>query len=97
MTSGAIWLILREPRCVPVRKGPFPVRGLAKTLREFMAARPRAFITVLSLSEAAWPSVQDGPECLEMLDRRSASVARGNRASTRAAFANGELSGEAKK
>jgi hypothetical protein len=88
------WLILREPGKVPERKGPFGYIPLADTLREFMAARPSALITVLTWeNESAGPLVQDGPECLEMIDQRSASVARRHRASTRAAWAdaNGEI------
>lgn len=82
---AVFWLILREPGKVPERKGSFRQEYLATTLREFMVARPTAFITVLRLSEAG-PDVQDGPECLEMLDGRTTSTAAKHRASTRAAF-----------
>lgn len=84
MTNGT-WLILREPGYAPQRKGPFRPERLAETLREFMAARPAAFITVLRWG-ASGPDVQDGPECLEMIDSRSAPIARKHRRSTRAAI-----------
>lgn len=80
------WLILREPGKVPERKGPFPHRTLRKTLREFMAARPSAFITVVEI-HGTEISVEDGPQCLEVLDGRSASTAAAHRESTRKAFA----------
>lgn len=80
------WLILREPGCVPERKGPFAPTDLANTLREFMKARPTASITVLTWDATGDPSVEDGPECLSILDGRSASIAAKHRASTRAAF-----------
>lgn len=79
------WLILREPGKVPEIKGPFGPQWVKAALREFMEARPSAFITVLDINHGQ-PSVQDGPECLEMLDGRSTSTARKHRASTRAAF-----------
>lgn len=78
------WLILREPRRVPERKGPFPPETLAATLREFMEARPNAFITVLRCEGE--PDVQDGPECLEILDGRSKRTATSHRATSSAAF-----------
>lgn len=79
------WLILREPGCVPERKGPFPTRTIAKTLREFMAARPGALIDVLTTEGS--PDIEDGTQALEIADGRSASVARRHRETTRAAFA----------
>lgn len=78
------WLILREPRRVPERKGPFTPEALAATLREFMDARPSAFITVLTCEGN--PEVQDGPECLEMIDARSKKTAATHRATSHAAF-----------
>lgn len=81
------WLILREPGCVPERKGSWPASMMASVLREFMEARPMAFITVLTLGHSGDPIVQDGPECLEMIDGRSAPRAARHRESSRAAFA----------
>lgn len=81
---GNTWFILREPRCVPELKGPFAPANVKGFLIELMEARPTAFITVLTMHEGI-PSVQDGPECLEMSDaryRRRASIHRRN---TRAA------------
>lgn len=80
-----VWLILREPGCVPERKGPFPYRTIAKTLREFMTARPSALIDVLTVEGS--PEIEDGTQVLEMSDGRSSSVARRHRETTRAAFA----------
>lgn len=92
----AIWLILREPGKVPERKGPFDCGRLAPVLRELMHVRPAAFITVLTWHDGAGPSVQDGPECLEMIDGRSRPIAKRHRASTAAAFAaGGETNGAA--
>ncbi len=79
------WLILREPGCVPERKGPFPPQTLAATLREFMDARPSAFITVVEI-HGPEISVEDGPQCLEILDGRSAATAAKHRATSCAAF-----------
>lgn len=78
------WLILREPGKVPERKGPFPHSNIAVVLREFMKARPSAYITVLTWGGNE-PDVQDGPECLEMADGRSSSIASRHRSSTIAA------------
>ncbi|WP_243368906.1 hypothetical protein [Microvirga solisilvae] len=80
------WLILREPRCVPELKGPFLVGTQAQTLREFMKARPQAFITVLWFDEYCGPMVEDGPAWLMVLDRRSRSTALKHIDSTRAAL-----------
>ncbi|HWV44159.1 hypothetical protein [Pseudorhodoplanes sp.] len=79
------WLILREPGKVPVQKGPFAARTIAATLREFMKERPNALITVLTWHDGG-PSVQDGPECLEMIDGRAKHIAARHRRSTREAF-----------
>lgn len=81
------WLILREPHCVPERKGPWPAKMTAQVLREFMDARSGAFITVLTIGHDGGPIVQDGPECLEMIDGRSMPRAERHRASSAAAFA----------
>lgn len=81
------WLILREPGKVPVLKGPFPSKSIATTLRDFMAARPTAFITVLTIHREQ-PLVQDGPECLESLDGRSSPTAAKHRTTTREAHGN---------
>lgn len=80
------WLILRGPRCVPERKGSWPAGMMAKVLREFMKVRPGEFITVLTLGHDGDPIVQDGPECLEMIDGRSAARAKRHRASSLEAF-----------
>jgi hypothetical protein len=80
------WFILREPGCVPQLKGPFPPKMVKGFLRELMEHRPHAFVTVLSISYGQ-PVVEDGPECLEILDGRMAATARRHRQSTRKAFA----------
>jgi len=74
--AGRFWLMLQEPRRVPERKGPWPMADTLKILREFMAARPGAYITILTVDEEGVPWVQHGPEWLEMMDGRSRSVVR---------------------
>ncbi|MER8786861.1 hypothetical protein NKH71_03170 [Mesorhizobium sp. M0983] len=81
------WLELREPRCVPERKGPFKQAALAATLREFMDARPQAFITVISFDCYGRPMLQDGPEALLMADGRSRGRANRHRKTAATAFA----------
>lgn len=88
MTSSShrFWLELREPGKVPVLKGPFNA-PLARTLREFMSARPRAFITVITIADDGTPLLEDGPEALISADFRSVSTARKHISSTARAFA----------
>lgn len=76
------WLILREPHCVPERKGSWPIERLKSTLVEFMSARPGAFITVLTVDDDYTPLVQDAPEALMMLDFRYRYRARRHIASS---------------
>jgi hypothetical protein len=93
------WLELREPGKVPCRKGSFATRDTAKVLREFMEARPTAFISVVTIDSRGEPHFEDGPECLEMCDGRAASLASRHRASSAAAFAgasHGELTAGSK-
>lgn len=85
--EGRFWLELREPGCVPERKGPWPQAQIATVLREFMAARPEAFISVVTVSSTGEPFFQDGPEALMMVDGRSMSTARRHLETTREAFA----------
>jgi hypothetical protein len=80
------WFILREPNRVPERKGPFAADQVKGFLRELMDVRPTAFISVLTV-HADGPHVQDGPECLEMMDARYRAAAARHRANTKAAFA----------
>lgn len=80
------WLILREPGCVPDLKGPWPHASTKMVLREFLEARPSAFVTVLSWGDGGYPIVQDGPQCLEMLDGRSRYTAQRHRETSAAAF-----------
>jgi hypothetical protein len=80
------WFILREPNRVPERKGPFPPAMVKGFLLELMGARPDALITVLSTSDDC-PCVQDGPECLEMIDGRYRARAARHRKTSRAAWA----------
>lgn len=94
MSAIYTWFELREPGCSPVLKGPFPSHDFKDNLREFMRERPRAFITVMAIEGPA-PIIQDGPECLEILDGRMAGLARRHRESTRRAFADGQT-GDAK-
>lgn len=78
------WFILREPGCVPQLKGPLPPKMVANFLREVMEFRRTAYITVLTLVDGA-PIVQDGPECLMVLDGRSMGPARRHMQSSGAA------------
>jgi hypothetical protein len=80
------WFILREPGCVPELKGPFEPSQVKGFLLELFSERRTAFVTVLTLGEGC-PTVQDGPECLEMLDRRFRFRAARHRERTVAAFA----------
>jgi len=80
------WLELREPGCSPVRKGSWALRDMARVLREFMEARPRAFITVITVDADGHPDLQDGPEALMVADGRSIPTARRHWKTTRAAF-----------
>lgn len=82
--EGRFWLVLHEPGNVPQRKGPWPQRQIKSVLREFMAARPTAYIDVLTL-EVDGPNVQHGPEVLQILDGRSMGVGRRHNARTREA------------
>ena len=79
------WIILREPGRVPELKGPLARSGLKAFLFELTEVRPQAFITVLTMYESG-PSVQDGPECLEMIDRRYSKRAARHRQNTKLAF-----------
>lgn len=81
------WLELREPGCAPVRKGSWRLRDMARVLREFMEARPRAFITVITVDADGSPALQDGPEALMMADGRSIPTACRHIRTTREAFA----------
>jgi hypothetical protein len=80
------WLELREPGNVPIRKGPFRQRDMATTLREFIDARPRALISVVTIGNDG-PWFEDAPQALEIIDGRSRSVAERHRQSSAAAFA----------
>lgn len=67
--DGQFWLLLRAPHRVPVRRGPFRAAELVPTLREVMAARPEAYIIVVTIGENG-PEFQDGPEALMQADAR---------------------------
>jgi hypothetical protein len=84
-SEGRFWLELREPNCVPERKGPFHSHTRATVLREFMEARPSAFISVVTLSHDG-PDFQDGPECLMMADGRSTKTALKHIESSKSAY-----------
>lgn len=85
--ADRFWLILQEPRRVPERKGPWPTRDNVKILRACMAARPSAYITILTVDDDGVPWVQHGPEWLAMMDGRSRSVVRRHNRSVLAAHA----------
>jgi len=83
--EGRFWLIVREPGKVPERKGSWPHREVAHRLREFIAARPHAFIDVLTIGHDGVPEVEHGPEVLQYTDGRSMSVGRKHNQRVRAA------------
>lgn len=83
--NDRVWFILREPGCVPQRKGPFRHEQVKAFLRSLLSERPTALVTVLRISDGE-PDVQDGPECLEMIDGRLRSIAARHRETTKAAW-----------
>lgn len=86
MKEDAVWLEIREPNCVPRRKGPFKPATLAATLREFMDAWPKSLITVVTFDAYGRPDFQDAPEALMMADGRSKERARRHIETSRSAF-----------
>lgn len=84
--SELFWLVLHEAGCVPERKGSWPIGDSAKVLREFMRARPEALIDYVTVGEDG-PSVEHGPEVLQMLDGRSMAFARRHNQRVAGAFA----------
>lgn len=86
LSADRFWLVLHEPGCVPERKGPWPLTMAAQTLREFIKARPKAYIDFLTIGHDG-PDVEHGPEVLQMLDGRSMSVGRAHNQRTREAHA----------
>jgi hypothetical protein len=85
-STDRFWLVVIEPGCVPERKGPWPHSETRRVLREFIRARPKAYILFLDLGHDG-PWVIWGPEWLQMLDGRSMSVGRRHNAQTREAHA----------
>jgi hypothetical protein len=85
--AGRFWLVLQEPGRIPERKGPWLKSGMATVIREFIKARPTAYIHVLTVDEDGEPSVDHGPETLQILDGRSMSTGRAHNARVRAAHA----------
>lgn len=83
------WVVIRDPGCVPDLKGPFRPVQVAPFLREVFECRPRSFVEVLTVTHGGIVSVQDGPECLEMTDGRSAPIARKHRARLSASLLDG--------
>lgn len=80
------WIELREPGCVPERKGAFTTLAQLKAfLIEIFDRRPTALVTVVTIHEGG-PSFQDGPECLEMMDGRQRRRAERHRQSTKHAW-----------
>ncbi|MFN3582957.1 hypothetical protein [Phenylobacterium sp.] len=73
--SDLFWLVLHEPGCVPVRKGPWPMKQTAKVLREFMRARPAAIIDYVTMGPDG-PDFEHGPTALQIADGRSMNFGR---------------------
>lgn len=84
--NSKFWLELREPNCVPERKGPFRVKKTAEVLREFVKARPQAMISVVTIGYDG-PWFEDAPTCLMQTDGRSTSTASAHIKSSNAAHA----------
>lgn len=81
------WLVLHEPGRVPERKGPWKSGDETKIIREFIKARPTAYIDVLTIDCLGEPDVQHGPELLQILDGRSIDTGAKHNARTRKAHA----------
>ncbi|PSJ60803.1 hypothetical protein [Pseudaminobacter soli (ex Li et al. 2025)] len=91
--DNRFWLELREPNRVPQRKGPFLKSRTAEVLREFMDARPTAFISVVTVDHDG-PLFEDAPECLMIADGRSKARALRHIQSSKAAHASALISKE---
>jgi hypothetical protein len=76
------WIIIRDPGCVPDRKGPFPDVMVKQFLVEALEARMGSFVTVATI-DGTDLRVEDGPQCLEIMDGRYRHLARRHRASTK--------------
>jgi hypothetical protein len=83
--EARFWLIVHEPGKVPDRKGSWPRSQLPQIMREFIAARPNAYLTVLTVGADGSPDVQHGPEALQMADGRSMRTGSTHNARTLAA------------
>lgn len=80
------WIELREPGCVPERKGAFTTPAQLKAfLIELFDCRPTALVTVVMIHSEG-PDFQDGPECLEMMDGRQRKRAERHRQNTKQAW-----------
>ena len=84
LRDNRFWLIVHEPGLVPVRKGPWNSTEMAQVMREFIAAKPTAYLHVLTTGYDG-PWVDHGPEALQMLDGRSMGVGRKHNERTKAA------------
>jgi hypothetical protein len=83
--EARFWLIVHEPGKVPDRKGSWPRSQLPQIMREFIGARPNAYLTVLTIGADGLPDVQHGPEALQMADSRSMRTGSAHNARTLAA------------
>lgn len=80
------WVELREPGKVPQRKGSFQTPCQLKAfLIELFDSRTSALVTVIEVMESGIV-LQDGPECLEVMDGRQRHRAARHRANTAAAW-----------
>lgn len=69
------WMLVRDPGCVPERKGPYLKVDTAARIREFMRARPFSFLSILTIDQSGRPLIEDAPEVLQTLDGRSVGFA----------------------
>jgi hypothetical protein len=86
LERARFWILLHEPGCVPERKGPFR-EDMKGVIREFISARPTAYIDVLTIDSLGQPVVAHGPEMLQIFDGRSMSTGRKHNQRTRDAHA----------
>lgn len=70
-TLTGTWIELRDPHCVPERKGPFSTQGdVVSFIREVMDCRPGTLITVVTTDDLG-VHFEDGPQYLQISDGRS--------------------------
>ena len=78
-TAPVFWIIVADPGCVPERRGPIRnVNELAMSLRQLMDDRPWSHLIVARI-DGDQLYLEDGTQALELIDGRSAPIARRHR------------------